>query len=138
MRRRYFFILRGVALAAMLMLAPDRTRSSATAGATPGGADATVITLERTGCFGPCPIYRVTLQGDGTVIFEGKRFVKSTGTFTAHVAPEQVRRLVEDFKKVDYFSLRDKYVTRADGCQEWWTDNPSAITSLKVEGKQKS
>src|SRR4051812_14581782 len=107
MRRRYFFTLQGIALCAMLMLAPHRMRSSAAAGATQDGADATVITLERTGCFGPCPIYRLTLHGDGTVVFEGKRFVKSTGTFTAHIAPEQVRRLVEDFKKVDYFSLRD-------------------------------
>jgi hypothetical protein len=31
-----------------------------------------VITLERTACFGTCPIYRLTIQGNGQVVYEGE------------------------------------------------------------------
>ena len=38
------------------------------------------ISLERTICFGRCPNYRVTIEGDGSVTYEGWRFVKVEGT----------------------------------------------------------
>lgn len=136
-RQKDSLFLRAAALCVLLLLGLNFTPGSPASGAL---QDATglVITLERTGCFGPCPIYRLTLRGDGEVVFEGKRFVKSVGKLTAHVPPEDVQRLAEEFKKANYFSLRDKYVSPADGCQQWATDNPSAITSIKFEGKEKS
>ena len=39
-----------------------------------------VITLERTACFGTCPIYKLTVYGDGRVEYEGERFVTVTGS----------------------------------------------------------
>ena len=35
-----------------------------------------VITLERTRCRGHCPVYKLTIVEDGTVEYEGIRFVK--------------------------------------------------------------
>ena len=35
-----------------------------------------VITLERTACHGTCPIYKLTIEGNGTVIYEGQDFVQ--------------------------------------------------------------
>ena len=32
----------------------------------------TVITLERTACFGTCPIYTITIYGDGRVVYDGE------------------------------------------------------------------
>src|SRR5947208_1474873 len=37
------------------------------------------ITLERSTCFGTCPDYKLTVTGDGTVVFEGREFVKVKG-----------------------------------------------------------
>jgi hypothetical protein len=132
-------ILQTAALFLLLMATPDDyTGGLIASNNLQAASDETIITLERTRCYGPCPVYKVTLKGDGTVTFEGKMIVKSVGTFTSYIDPEEVRRLVEEFKKVDYFSLQDKYTGRKDGCLEWWTDNPSAITSIKVDGKEKS
>jgi hypothetical protein len=98
----------------------------------------TLITLERTGCFGPCPEYKLTISADGTVTFEGRRFVKKVGTVKSVISKEQVRELLAAFMKINYFDLRDRYEGPGDGCKQWATDHPSAITSIRTNGKSKS
>jgi hypothetical protein len=49
-----------------------------------------------------------------------------------------VRLLIAEFDKAKYFSLNDKYETQKDGCPEEWTDHPTVVTSIKMNGKSKS
>src|SRR5262245_27804547 len=53
-----------------------------------------VITLERTACHGTCPIYKLTINGDGTVIYEGQDFVQVKGEQTASLSLDQIQELV--------------------------------------------
>lgn len=99
---------------------------------TSGEQDEVVITLERTACFGFCPVYTLTLQGDGTVVYEGKDFVRVKGRAEITITKEKVEQLVSEFKEVDYFSLNDKYNERTI------TDAPSVITSITIDGKTKT
>jgi len=46
-------------------------------------------------------------------------------------------QLAEEVRRVDYFRLRDRYASEEDGCPTRWTDNPGAITSVKVGGRLK-
>ncbi len=89
------------------------------------------LTLERTACFGFCPIYKLTVYGNGKVVYEGKRFVKITGTRTTTISQQAVRKLIADFQKIHYFKLQDNYTGGH-------TDAPSAITSLTMGKKQKT
>jgi hypothetical protein len=98
----------------------------------------TLITLERIGCFGPCPEYKITISAGGAVIFEGRRFVKKVGTAKSVISKEQVRELLAAFEKINYFDLRDRYEGPGDGCTQSATDHPSAITSITLNGKSKS
>jgi hypothetical protein len=117
-------------------------RPDGTAARTPGREVAvppdTVITLQRTICYGMCPAYKLTIRGDGTLIYEGKEFVKTTGTVKSSVTREQLKELLSEFEKADYFSLRDSYQTMSDGCPTYWTDNPSANTSIQLGGRRKA
>ncbi|MBD2744852.1 DUF6438 domain-containing protein [Coleofasciculus sp. FACHB-1120] len=88
------------------------------------------LTLERTACFGFCPIYKLTVYGNGKVVYEGKRFVKVTGTRTTTISKTAARKLIADFQKLNYFKLQDSYTGGH-------TDDPSAITSLRMGKKQK-
>ena len=99
---------------------------------TSGEQDEVVITLERTACFGFCPVYTLTVQGDGTVVYEGKDFVRVKGRAEITITKEKVEQLVSEFKEVDYFSLNDKYNERTI------TDAPSVITSITIDGKTKT
>ena len=98
----------------------------------------TVITLERSQCFGTCPSYKLTVYGDGRVVYEGRKFVKVEGAVNDSVTQEQLKQLLAEFDKADYFSLRDTYFDATDGCPTYWTDNPTANTSLELGGKKKA
>jgi len=50
-----------------------------------------IITLERTRCLGTCPVYKLTISGDGTVVYEGKDFVKVKGMKKSRVSPLKIR-----------------------------------------------
>jgi hypothetical protein len=58
-----------------------------------GGADVTRITLDRTGCYGTCPAYTLSLGADGSATYEGRAFVAARGRFEAQIAPSVFLRL---------------------------------------------
>ena len=88
------------------------------------------MTLSRSGCFGACPSYRVEVNGDGSVLYEGHRFVAVKGKHRASISSEVVGQLLEAFRAADFYSLKDKY--------RWAvTDNPTYITSISIDGKTK-
>ena len=96
----------------------------------------TLITLERTPCFGECPSYKLTISADGTVVYEGRQDVKQSGTIKSRISRAQIKQLVAEFERVNYFSLRDSY--SGEVCPETWTDHPSAVTSLRLNGRSKT
>ena len=98
----------------------------------PDDLDDVVITLERTVCFGVCPEYKLTVYGNGTVVYEGRRFVRIEGRRTIAIGEDKVRQLLSEFERIDYFSLEDSYE------EHMATDMPSAYTSLTVDGKTKA
>jgi hypothetical protein len=115
-------------LAALLLLSSIAFADSSVPNA--AGASPVMVTFERTACYGRCPIYRVTVLRDGTVLWEGERFVKTTGKATAKVPPSAMSELAKAFARADFFALHDKYESYDV------TDNPSAIVSFD-DGKRK-
>ena len=90
------------------------------------------ITLERTECFGTCPVCKLTVYGDGRVVYEGIRFVKVEGIIKTKISEDKIKQLVSEFNRIDYFSLDSSYEELNA------TDMPSAITSYTVNGKTKT
>lgn len=90
----------------------------------------TIIVLQRNGCYGTCPIYKLTIYGDGKVVYEGKNFVKEKGSKTTNISQDEVARLVSRFNDTHYFSLNDKYDSAVD--------TPWTVTSITIDGKIKS
>ena len=98
----------------------------------PSNIKESIITLERTACFGVCPVYKLTIHGDGRVIYEGIRCVRIEGTRTTTISENKSEQLMTEFQKIDYFSLKDSYEEHNA------TDMPSAFTSLTIDGKTKT
>jgi hypothetical protein len=80
----------------------------------------TKITLERTPCHGPCPVYRVTILGTGEVEYFGETNVDKTGTHRWRISRRRLQRLAEAFERAKYLRLSDNYteygITDAPGC----------------------
>ena len=91
-----------------------------------------LASLERTACYGTCPIYKVTVYRDGDIEWAGEKFVKVVGAAQGHATGEQLDKLRAAFARADYASLRDKYEAYDV------TDNPSAVTSFSDGGRVKT
>jgi Domain of unknown function (DUF6438)/Ankyrin repeat len=99
----------------------------------------TVITLQRTSCFGTCPIYVVSIDASGTVTYEGERFVRVVGRRTAHIDPATVGRLLARAEQIRFSGLRNSYraIENPDGTTTMVTDLPTTIVTIAVKGRTK-
>lgn len=96
------------------------------------------ITLERTACFGSCPVYRISVTPSGTVRYEGKAHVRRVGPDSTHIARQQVDTLLADIEQAGYFTFDDRYVGSERACGRYATDSPSVITSVTLRGRTKT
>ena len=71
---------------------------------------AVAITLERSGCYGRCPSYTVTVSTNG-IVFEGRRFVVARGIHKDSVDPDGVRKLAAKVVAADFYSMDADYST---------------------------
>lgn len=96
-----------------------------------GGSTGTAeVTLERGPCFGTCPVYRVSLSGDGTVEFVGTRFVSRVGTDTGRVTPSAVDSLVRALETAGYFAFADQYLPDTPACGRYASDAPTVTITV--------
>jgi Domain of unknown function (DUF6438) len=101
------------------------------------GDTAAVITLERTACFGSCPVYRVAVSRTGAVSYEGKAHVRRVGAATDQIQAERVDALLSELDEAGYFSFADRYTPAEPTCGRYATDSPSAITTVRLSGRTK-
>ena len=99
-----------------------------------------VITMERGSCFGFCAVYKLTVYGNGKVVYKGIEYVKSPGVHTETISQDKIKQLVDGFNGIDYLSLKDKYSGIEDkfGNIETITDGQTTVTSLTSGGKTKT
>ena len=74
------------------------------------------------------PQYKVTLEGDGSVVFEGKRSVSAMGLHKRKIQAKAVENLVRRFEQIHYFNLPSRV---GGSC----TDAALVITSAVVGAK---
>jgi hypothetical protein len=98
-----------------------------------------LIRLQRTSCFGPCPIYTVTIDARGTVTYEGERYVRVVGRRTAQIDTSIVATLLGRAERIRFFEMRDAYrvIENPDGTVSMVTDLPTKIVTITVNGRTK-
>lgn len=74
------------------------------------------ISMERTMCYGPCPVYKVTFRSDGTAIYEGEAHVEKLGTYKGLIDDNDFQSLLKLMEKLNFSSLDEEYSTKADDC----------------------
>ena len=97
-----------------------------------GQAASPWVTLERTECYGTCPVFALRLFADGRVEYEGKRFVMHRGLRTTRLGRAGLEKLHRAISKPDIANLdtsptpaqRDN---RGSG-ESIWQPTPSVIS----------
>ena len=88
------------------------------------------VSLKRTGCFGRCPNYTVTLHGDGRVEFTGGQYADVQGRHHWTISPGEVAALIERFRSAGIWTAHDNYVWAA-------TDQPTYELRVTIGGKSR-
>ena len=83
-----------------------------------------IISLERTPCYGTCPIYKMEIFSDGSAFYHGERFVEKIGNYEFSVSKETLNYILKKADEIGFFELEDKYTANI-------TDLPKTITFIK-------
>ena len=92
-----------------------------------------VFRLERRGCYGTCPEYRVSLYPDGRIEYEGKEYVAACGQRVARALEADRARLVQAFRAEGYLTrdlIQDSGRLRV-------SDQDTAITVVEIGGQRR-
>ena len=87
------------------------------------------IALARSGCYGNCPSYTVTVSANG-IVFDGGYFVVARGKHTDSIDADDVRKLARSFVAADFYSLDASYSAVV-------TDMPGRLLSITIDGQKK-
>ena len=84
----------------------------------------TEISLERTACYGACPVDKVILRSDGKAEYTGSEHVKRKGNYKGKIGNDDFQKLAKLVAEKKFFDLKDNYTRPI-------TDHPTLITTAK-------
>ena len=109
---KLFLILCSVFLACGLIKKPELSETEL------------IISLQRTACFGTCPIYKIEIYTDGSGTYTGTRFVENIGFSKFQLSKSDINKILEYAKKIGFSKLKDEYF-------EPITDLPTTYITIK-------
>lgn len=89
------------------------------------------IGIERTACYGKCPIYSLIVNRDGTFRYFGGAFVKRRGAWHGSVNTVELADVLGYAAEMNYFDLADLYGDET-------CDVPGVFTLVKTSTRQKA
>ncbi|MBL7928405.1 MAG: hypothetical protein JNL47_02870 [Bacteroidia bacterium] len=102
-----------------------------TAGNTLNNDTILLASIERTPCFGICPVYKTVIYRSGYAIMHGKRNVPNIGRFSTRLTQEQVKSIIRFAEENKIFDLEGEYI------EPRIADFPTTITELNIHGRYK-
>jgi hypothetical protein len=99
---------------------------------------AAAVMLERTPCFGGCPVYTLAVSPLGEVTYQGRAHVRRLGTASSRISRQRVDALLKELDRAGFFTFADKYLPSEPACGRYATDSPSAITTVTHRGRSKT
>jgi TonB family protein len=89
------------------------------------------VTLSRSGCYGTCPSYEVTLYGNGRVRWKGDGFVEAVGERNYQIEPTIAEKVLHRFRSPEVLGLCGDYSQSV-------TDSASSMTAIAVSNARKT
>jgi hypothetical protein len=92
--------------------------------------DSLTIEMSRSTCQMGCPVYKITVHGNGEVEYAGEQFVKVRGAQASSLNEEQMQAALVGFDRADFFSLEDQAFA-------WGYHSAGVSVRITVDGKTK-
>jgi hypothetical protein len=97
----------------------------------PKNPQSAVVELSRDPCRGRCPVYTITIHGDGAVEYVGRRFVKVEGRQTGSLKSEEFAKILQELDQAHFVALDDRAFS-------WCFDTSSVSVTVSLDGRTKS
>jgi hypothetical protein len=94
------------------------------------GNEIPLFYLEKSACYGQCPVYKAEIYKSGNISFQGISNTKVKGHYCANIDKKNLEKLIEAFIQYNYLSFEDTYLSHAK-------DLPTTITGFNYQGRQK-
>ena len=91
------------------------------------------ISLERTECYGPCPVYRFTLYSDGGYLWEGRAHVSVKGILRGSMSTQAYATAMQLLRDARY----PEFIGRHE-CEIEVTDNPTVKIVVADASRQQT
>lgn len=89
--------------------------------------------IERTPCFGTCPVFTMQITRSGRVLYNGKQNTPRTGSYSAQLTEDQIDAILSEAAKTGFFEVREKFPSG----DQVIADLPTAKIFLKTEENSK-
>lgn len=60
-------------------------------------------------CFGKCPVFELTIQQDGLMIYTGQYFTEKEGKYSKQIEDKDYHAVLQLIQEADFFALEDVY-----------------------------
>ena len=71
-----------------------------------------IISLEKTACFGRCPVFKIIIYNNGEALYNGKKFVKKVVEYDLKVSKREIDKILSKAKKIGFNNLKNEYSER--------------------------
>jgi hypothetical protein len=89
------------------------------------------VSLSTTMCFGACPVYEVSVDGNGNVVYVGTENVRVKGRRTSTVPLSAVAKLAAESEAIGFFKMANKYDAPV-------TDLPTTFVTVTSNSRTKT
>lgn len=124
--------------AAFLLVACKAKENSSNTSHTAIESKESFISLYRSGCFGTCPSYKVTINGDGSFLYFGRNYVDHLGSHIGVLSAENASLLFKDLKSYKWKSYPSEYPIDNVDFPQFNIEYSSGNTSKKIQANSKA
>lgn len=89
-----------------------------------------IIEMEKTGCYGRCPVYTVKIDEKGRGLFIGVENTDYPGLFSFRLRQQEMEQLKSSFERIRFFELEDRYFGHV-------TDLPTTYLTYRSDSREK-
>jgi hypothetical protein len=91
-----------------------------------------MIKLSKGPCYGTCPVYDLSISGDGKAAYNGKRFTEMEGEYNRVLTTTATNALFDRFVEADFWSYEDHYTADITDLSTTWITFEHDDQSKKV------
>ncbi|GAB1256706.1 hypothetical protein NBRC116494_12080 [Aurantivibrio plasticivorans] len=102
-----------------------------------GFSDDILVSLERSACYGECPVYNLKVLKSGIVEYDGFVNVAIEGRKISSITPEQINTIETKLDGVKFFRLKSSLKPDSWGCSDYWSDHSSITIQGSIGTRKK-